>query len=70
VVLSDDRRTLTLHRSLDGAVWTQAPIAVTGLADGMEVSVNDAVVDGGNLHLLLTIANRLDAVTVVQTIPL
>lgn len=69
-VLSDDRRTLTLWRSADGLAWTSTPIPVDGLADGMEVSVEDALVHAGALHLLLTLRNRVDAVTVVQRVPL
>ena len=70
LVLADDHRTLTLWRSADGLAWTQSPVAVDGLADGMEVSLNDALVHDGALQLLLTVQNRLDAVTVVQRVPL
>ena len=69
-MLADDHRTLTLWRSADGLAWTQSPVAVDGLADGMEVSLNDALVHDGALQLLLTVQNRLDAVTVVQRVPL
>ncbi len=70
LVLADDHRTLTLWRSADGLAWTRSPVAVGGLADGMEVSLDDALVHDGALQLLLTVRNRLDAVTVVQRVPL
>lgn len=69
-VLADDHRTLTLWRSADGAAWTQSPVAVEGLADGMQVSVEHALVHDGQVQLMLTLQNRLDAVTVVQRVPL
>lgn len=70
VVRSDDQRTLTLHRSTDGLTWTAAPLTVSGLADGMQVYLEEALVDGGSLHPMLTLATRLDATTIVQTVPL
>ena len=70
LVLADDHRTLTLWRSADGLAWTRSPVAVGGLADGMEVSLDDALVHDGALQLLLTVRNRLDAITVVQRVPL
>lgn len=65
-----DRHTLTLYRSPDGRTWTGQPLAVDGWADGVVVGLEDALVDGTQLHLMLTLANRLTASTVAQTVPL
>ena len=70
VVRSVDRHTLTLYRSPDGRTWTGQPLAVDGWADGVVVGLEDALVDGTQLHLMLTLANRLTASTVAQTVPL
>ncbi|MFT4297350.1 MAG: hypothetical protein QM582_18265, partial [Micropruina sp.] len=70
VELADDRRTLTLFRSPDGRSWTSSQVPVAGLADGMRLSLRDAVVHDGAVQLLLTLRTARDAVTVLQRIPL
>ena len=70
IVTADDERSVTLFRSTDGATWSESPITIDGLAEGMEIGVRDAVVHDGALHVLLTLSNRLDAVTVVQRVEL
>ena len=70
VVLADDQRTLTLSRSADGRTWTDAPIAIDALGEGIRLELQDAVVHDGALQLLITLRTRLDAVTIVQRVPL
>lgn len=70
VVLADDDRTVRLSRSSDGQGWSESTIGVDGLADGTRLDLLDALVHEDALHLLLTIRNRLDAVTVVRRVPL
>lgn len=68
--LVEQVRQLPHRRRRDRVTWHETPIAIAGLTEGMEVSVGDAVVHDGALHLLVTLANRLDAVTVVQRVEL
>lgn len=70
VFLADDHRTLTLSRSSDGLAWANSPVHVDGLADGMEVSPEAALVHDGVLQLLVTVQSRSDAVTLVQRVHL
>lgn len=70
VVRSDDLHTFTIYRSPDGLTWTAQPLAVEGWSAGVLVGLDDALVDGNQLHLMLTLVNRLTASTVVQTVPL
>lgn len=70
IVRSDDLHTLTMYRSPDGITWTGQPLAVDGWSDGVLVGLEDALVDGDRLYLMLTVANRLTASTVVQTVQL
>ena len=59
-----------LWRSTDGASWDAAPIAVPNAADGVEAGINDVLVDGDTLHVLMNVTNRLDSVPVVVEVPL
>lgn len=70
LVRSDDQRTLTQYRSADGLTWTSAPLPVTGMADGMKVFMQDGLIERGTLHLMLVLATRSEATTVVQAVPL
>ncbi|MFT3859918.1 hypothetical protein [Micropruina sp.] len=70
LVLADDHRSVTLHRSTDGLTWAASPVTINGLAEGMQVDLFDAVVCDGTLQVLIELANRLDAVRVLQTVPL
>lgn len=70
LVRSDDQRTLTLYRSVDGLTWTSAPLPVTGMADGMKVFMQDGLIERGTLQLMLVLATRSEATTVVQAVPL
>lgn len=70
VIVAEDKQTVTVRRSPDGLTWTQSPLEVTGMGDGIEVELLDAVVAEGLLHVLLTLRNRADEVTVVQTLPM
>lgn len=70
VVLADDHRSVTVLRSSDGLDWASTPLQIDGLRDGMQVQLVDAAVTAAGLHVLLTLRNRLDGVSVVQTVPL
>lgn len=70
IVTAEDERKVSLFRSTDGATWSESPIEIAGLTDGMEVWVRDAIVHDGALQLMVTLSNRLDAVTVVQRVEL
>lgn len=48
--------------------WEQ--IGVPNATDGVEACPDHLVVEGDTLHVLLTVANRVDAVTVIVDVPL
>lgn len=69
VVASEDHTKVTLWRSPDGVQWTSAEVAVPNAAGGVEVTVYSSLIVDNQL-LLVRVANRLDAVSTVVSVPL
>lgn len=70
LVGAHDGGTPRLWRSPDGRTWQAQDIAVPNAADGVEAYPDHLVIEGDTLHVLLTVANRVDAVTVIVDVPL